>query len=703
MICFALSLSVYAQSIYKSINYDTVKAQRFDMGKMWTFENPPKQYFADEYGFTPTDEWLEKVRKSALKFANWCSASFVSEDGLIMTNHHCARENLTSVQKPGENLLRDGFLAKSLDEERRMPGIYVNQLIHIEDVTTKVLSEMEKVTGNKEKIDAKEEIIRVLTKEASERNPGLHFEVVSLYNGGRYSLYGYKKYDDVRLVFSPDLRTAKLGGDFDNFTYPRYGLDCTFFRVYDENGKPIKCEYYFKWSISGAKEGEPVFVVGNPGRTSRLSTISQITFARDFTYPLMVDALREVYDLYYTKVMDGNEEDYVLVSKLYSIGNGLKVYNGTLKGLQDDYLIARKYAFEKEFKAKISSNPKLKEKYLYIWDEINNSRKQAKEFTKELFALTLNPRFSSEYFSIARELLQIADELKKPEEERGEKFKKDNLETTIRKVFKKDFDKDFADKMLLINISMLRNLLGIESPYLKTLLKESTNDNFANHILGQLKLNDHDFVVKSLMKGYDEFTKINDPVIQFIKDSKKRLSELRELNSKITEREAILNQELGKAAWEVYGDAIPPDATFTLRIADGVLKHYDYNGTIAPVKTTFYGVLDRYYGFDKKFPFNLPPIWENLPKEFDLYTPLNFISTCDIVGGNSGSAVINRNAEIVGLAFDGNIESLPSNFIFTTEANRTVNVHNEGMIEAIRDLYKLNRLADELINGQIKE
>ncbi len=272
-----LTDSLFAQTYY-GINPDTVKAQKFDMGKMWTFENPPFDYFEKEYGFKPSPELLEKFQKSALKFGGGCSASFVSEDGLIMTNHHCVRGNLASVQKGEENILRDGFYAKNLMEERTVPNLKVEQLIIIKDVTNEIQSSMDEVKSDADKIDIRDQKIEELKTEYSQKHPELLFKVISLYNGGKYSLYGYKVYDDIRLVFVPELFVAKLGGDPDNFTYPRYGLDCAFLRAY-EDGKPVKTNFYFSWSNEGVVEDQPVFVVGNPGRTDRINTMAQIEYA----------------------------------------------------------------------------------------------------------------------------------------------------------------------------------------------------------------------------------------------------------------------------------------------------------------------------------------------------------------------------------------------------------------------------------------
>lgn len=690
-----------SKQTFFGVDLDTVKAQEFDMGKMWTFENPPLKYFEKEYGFVPTEEWLNKVRKSALKFATWCSASFVSEDGLVMTNHHCARENLTSVQNEGENLLRDGFFAPSLEDERIMPGIHVDQLLIIEDVTGEIQKAMNSVNTPEEKIKARDEKIAEIEKRFKEQHEELIFSVTSLYNGGKYSLYGYKRYYDVRLVFAPDLRTAKLGGDYDNFTYPRYGMDCMFFRVYSD-GKPLKTDYYFKWSEKGAVEDEAIFVVGNPGRTNRLNTISQIEYLRDVQYPRLVGVLKELYDFYYKRVMENNAEDFVQVSRLYSIGNSLKVYDGTLKGLNDPVLMARKKDFENSFRKAVESNNELKEQYAHIWDEISHSRKEAAKTASELFAFNLNPFYTSEYFAIARKVVSLAEKLNQPEEKITDDLKGEKLDSAIEKIFPENFDYELQKSVLHVTVNLFYRVLGNEHELVKKLFNGKRGKEAVEYILNKSEINSKDAVIALFKKSPEKILNSEDPFIYFIVNTKTKLADLRKEAHERADKESLLNQLLGKAMFEVYGDLIPPDATFTLRLADGIVKSYNYNGTVAPVKTTFHGVLDRYYSFDKKFPFNLPDRWEDLPEEFDLSKPLNFISTNDIVGGNSGSPVINKNAEIVGLAFDGNIESLPNNFIYTTEANRTVSVHSAGMMEAIKHLYKAKRLATELKNGRIE-
>ncbi len=698
---FANLLNLSAQSEYYGVDLDTVTAQKFDMGKMWTFENPPLDYFEQTYNFKPTEEWLNKVQKSALKFGRGCTASFISEDGLIMTNHHCIRSILRDMSTADEDLLKNYFYAEELKDEKKIPNLYVNQLILIEDVTEEVKTSMNLVETDSEKVAAKEEKIEEIKQRYENQNPELNYLVVSLYYGGKYSLYGYKKYDDIRLVFAPELIVSKLGGDYDNFTYPRYGLDCAFLRAYDKDGNPVETDYYFNFSTNPIYENQPVFVVGNPGSTNRLYTIAQLKYLRDYRYGLQTPMRRDFYNIYVDLVQETNAKDMKLVATSFNVGNGLKVYEETHKALYNPVFIERKKDFEENFKKAVQSDPELNKIYGHIWDEIAANRKEASSFAKEMYAYTISSYYSSKYFFIAKDLVELAEQLKLPESERSEAYNNENIEETIENIFPSNFDRLIEDKKLLVQLNIIKQNLSHENEIVKKMLDGKSSIEAVKYVLSNSKLINKDGVVALANAGADAIFNSDDPFIYFVINTKDRLAELRQRNEKLNESDEINNQLLGEALFEVYGATIPPDATGTLRISDGVLKGYNYNGTYAPYKTTFYGSLDRYYSFDKEFPYNLPDYWEDLPEEFDLFTPLNFVSTCDIIGGNSGSAVINTDAEVVGLAFDGNIESHSGRFIYTTEANRTVSVSAEGMLEAIKYLYNAKHLANEILNGKM--
>jgi len=698
-IIFFLQPFILSQNFYYGIDFDTVKAQKFDMGKMWTFEHPPLNYFEKTYNFKPSTEWLDKVQKSALKFGNGCSASFVSEDGLIMTNHHCIRSLLRDLSNEDMDLLKYGFYAENLNDELEIPGLFIRQLMIIEDVTNEIKEAMLVVETDSEKVAMKNQIFEEIKNRYSERDPELSYEVISLYYGGKYSVYGYKKFTDIRLVFAPELIVSKLGGDYDNFTYPRYGLDCAFLRAY-ENEKPIKTDYYFQWSDESIYEDQPVFVVGNPGSTNRLYTIAQLEYLRDYRYGLQTSMRKELYKVYYDLVMQSNTEDMKLVVNLFNVGNGLKVYESTYLALQDPYFMARKKDFEKKFKQAIYCDPDLTMKYGNLWKEIAENRKAASVYAKELYALTISSYYSPAYFLIARNLVKLAEQLNLAESEREIAFKNENLDSLIENIFPKNINRNVEDKKLIVQLSVLKNNLSPDNQLIKNLFMGMGVDQAAENILSRSSITTKENVIKLAKAGPDSILNSNDPFIKYILESRDRLSELQKIDKKLDDSDVINNQLLGEAFYEVYGDSVPPDATGTLRISDGIIKGYDYNGTRAPIKTTFYGSLDRYYSFNKKFPFNLPDYWENLLEEFDLSTTLDFVSTCDIIGGNSGSPTINTNAEIVGLAFDGNMESHSGRYIYTTEANRTISVSAEGMMEAILDLYNAEDLASEILNGK---
>lgn len=682
------------------VNLDTCKAGKFDTGKMWTFDFPPKAYFQQEYGFEASDDWLNHVRQSALRFATYCSASFVSSDGLVMTNHHCARESVTEVSKPNEDLHTNGFFAKTAADERKVPGLFVDQLVSIKDVTEEVQAAMDKGKTESEKIklrtEVKEDLIKTFKKQT-----GLEGQVVTFYNGGKYSLYGYKRYKDVRLVFAPETEMGFFGGDPDNFTYPRYDFDCSFFRVYDDSGKALHTDNFFKWSQKGPQTGEPVFVVGNPGSTNRLMTVAQLEYFRDLSHPAIVEMLDGVVKVY-TELIDENPSlKDSLQDHLFGYSNSWKAYNGILGGLRDEVLMQRKRDFESQFKAKVWENPKLKNSYGGLWEKIEDIRGEMRKYSKLNSAYNLRPFALSDYFVIAKNLIKYAKEMQLPVDKRDAEYKDSLLAKTKESIIPGDFIAAKATKLLALDISLFKSFLGSENEVVMNLHGTLAPAKAAASVLKSSTLGTKEGIEALLNGSPDAILNSNDPIIKHVLMTADKGKNIAMTMQELANKEADYSQMLGRALFEAYGTQIPPDATFTLRLADGVVKSYEYNGTTAPVFTTFYGLYDRYYSFGKQYPWNLPKRWQNPPAEFKLETPMNFICTSDIIGGNSGSPIINKNAEVVGLAFDGNIESLPAQFIFRTEQNRTVGVHSAGMLEAIRNLYGAGRLADELKSGKI--
>lgn len=680
------SFSAYSQNLYNGIDLDTVKARKFDLGKMWTFDYPPVDYFTEAYNFTPSKDWLDKVRMSALKFADYCSASFISEDGLVMTNHHCGRESVTGVELQGEDLHKNGFFAETLEKERKVRNLYVEQLVKITDVTGDIIIAIESGKTDDEKIENKKAKIKEL-EESNSKESGMNCQVVTFYNGGQYSLYFYKRYNDVRLVFAPEDQAGFFGGDPDNFTYPRYNLDCTFFRVYDEKGNPLKTPNYFKWSPKGAEIGEPIFVIGNPGTTNRLNTIAQLEYKRDIEYPQGLATINKYIDILEDFCEKNPPMKKYFDDQIFSLKNSQKVYIGMIKGLNDPVLMTRKKDFEKSFKSSVESNPKLKEKYGNVWNEISEIRNEIRRINPKLSAFRVDAN-SSVYMLVADTLVKLS----RKNEKLGKNF--------ISSVYGNDV---FGEDVLKLELQNMIDNVGYEDKAVSDFIGTRSVNEAAEYLLKNSALGTQEGAKEFIKKSPEEILSSNDPFINFILNTSDTVKLLYEKNRKLQKTEEVANQKLGNAIFEVFGNSIPPDATFTLRISDGVIKPYDYNGTIAPPKTTFYGIYDRFYSFDKKNPWDLPALWLNPPKNFRLETPFNFISTCDISGGSSGSPVINKNAEIVGLAFDGNIESLPGDFIYTSETPTMVSVDSEGLKEAIKNLYKADRLSNELKNGKLSK
>ncbi|CUU00603.1 Peptidase S46 [Candidatus Kryptobacter tengchongensis] len=709
VILFLTGCSTYQATKPDYLAYlDTVTAGQFDNGKMWTFDYPPIDYFKKTYNFTPTSDWFERARLSALRLPG-CSASFVSEDGLVMTNHHCARGALDAVNREGENLPETGFYAATLEEERKIPNHYVDQLIHIEDVTDEVQKAFEEGKTDEERVANRDRKIREIQQRYYESfkrlNPddSIVVSVVTFYNGGKYSAYVYKRYTDVRLVYAPETSVAYFGGDPDNFTYPRYDLDVAFFRVY-KNGKPLKTNYYFPFSKTGVKEGDVVFVIGNPGRTNRLLTVAQLEFFRDVSYPYTLSMLDNLVKIYSDFIAKHPDKKLKYQTRLFSFSNSQKAYTGRLAGLRDPYLMARKRDFEKKFKNAVLNNPQLKAKYSDLWGEIAKYQVEKRKLFPELQAYNFVGPARSVYFRIANDLVEYAEQMKLPEEKRAESYKGERLKTTKARIFPQEIEPELEKAILVYQLSYMKSVFGDRNQAFNELLKGQSPETAVDNLLSATILADKEKVTALLEGNPDDILKSNDPFISFVVKTRKQAQEIRDKYNSISSKESAKLQLLGRAIFDVYGTTIPPDATFTLRIADGVVKSYEYNGTIAPPVTTFYGLYDRHYSFNstERTDWQLPERWKNPPSTFDLSTPLNFVATNDIIGGNSGSPVVNKDLEVVGLIFDGNIESLPGDFIYVDEKNRAVAVDVRGIIEALKHIYNADRLVDELQYGRIK-
>ncbi|UFH55604.1 S46 family peptidase [Spirosoma sp. KNUC1025] len=691
----ALSIGLStAQSVSDNLT-DSTKGGPLDLGKMWTFDNPPTAFFKKTYNFTADEKWFDEARLASLRFADYCSASFVSANGLVMTNHHCARESGTGVTRKGEDLNATGFFAKTQAEERKVDGLFVDQLVKIEDITKRVQAAMVGVESaqtqsDEAQLQAREQVFSTIKQEYSTKEgwKGLELQAITFYNGGRYALYGFKRYTDVRLVFMPELALGFFGGDYDNFTYPRYALDCSFFRVYD-NGKPLQTTHFFKFNPNGVRDGEPIFVIGNPGHTDRLKTVAELEFDRDLQIPATIQLLRSRVNA--LQAYNQTAKNDSILNEIFSYENSLKAYGGQLAGLRDASLLARKVVFENQFKSAAKAK-NLPADQLKTWDEIADNTAQLRSLFRDANYLAPSDRTTGELLAFANVVTQFSELLAtRPQDaERARSM----LEIPAVK------STALEEAYLAAHLADAQTNLGKDDPYVKAALTGAggvarTPKEAAAYLIKNTKLTDPAFL-NELMTRPNAVASSTDPLLALARVGFPRYVAAARQARQLVQRQEILRGQLGHMLYDVYGTAVPPDATFSLRINDGVVKSYDYNGTKAPILTTFAGLYDRNYSFNDKAPWNLPARWKNPPAKF-LKQPMCFISTNDIIGGNSGSPMINKNREAVGLAFDGNMESLPGEFIFVPDANRTISVHTGGIIAAMRYIYKADRLINELV------
>ncbi len=658
------------------------KAGPHDFGKMWTFEHPPKSWFQKAYNFNPGDQWFDDVRMSALKMSTGCSASFVSPNGLIMTNHHCSRDAVLEAQRDGENILEDGFFANTLEDEREVHNVYFEQLKMLADITPEIHELMNKSNAKDLEMKESEAIDSIKSYYKNlESWKDLRLQVVKYYSGVKFSLYGYKKYGNIKLVAIPEAAIAFYGGDPDNFTYPRYDVDFTFWRAYDEEGNPVNSsDHYFKFNIDGVHEGEEVFVVGNPARTERYRTVDQLKWDRKYRYPMTLDWLSRV-GKHLQEQYDKNPSDEKL-NMIFGLSNSEKAYSGIYKGLKNPELFGRKVEIEnmvrKDYKGEDYWN-KLKT----IYDSLA---------PKSWAVMLLSPSPLRGNSLMLMHSLYKFDELKK---NGGSQSDIDDMIDQIEYMTKNIGTEDdrFYTTMTL---ELINKYVPSNNSCVNSVFEGKTPSEYFDLMMKKSKFYTGDKWKKILNSDVKKYSKNKDMLLEA---SRILIPEYVEGSKMFAETAAERKKLEGKIAQEYFkyfGSDLQPDATFTLRISDGIVKGYDYNGTKAPYKTSFFGMYDRNYSFDHKYPWALPERWNYPPYEL-LQQPLDFVSTNDIIGGNSGSAIINKNKEAVGLIFDGNIESLPGNFIFDEEYNRAVSVHAGGIYAALKYMYHAHRLMEELV------
>ncbi len=660
---------------------------------MWTLDNPPVERLAKGYGFRPTPEWLARVRLASVRFNDGGSGSFVSPEGLVLTNHHVARGQLQKLSSPGRDLVKDGFLAATRGDELPCPDLELNVLDSMEDVSGAVRAAVTRGMSEKQAHDARRAKIAAIEK-ASLDATGMRSDVVTLYAGGEYWLYRYRKYTDVRLVFAPELQIAFFGGDPDNFTYPRYCLDMAMFRVY-QDGKPLASPGVLPWHREGAKAGDLVFVTGHPGSTDRLQTLAQLELQRDVVMPRRLEDMRRrlgVAERYATR---GVEEARQAAGSIFGIRNGLKASEGALAGLRDPGVMARKVAEEADFRHRVGSKASWRVAYGDAWDRLEAAGTAWKARMDEHLYRRM-PGFRLP--GIALQLVRYVAETALPDGERLEEYHEAGLESLRFRLFSPaPVYPGLEVEFLADGLAQAEERLGAGDPFVREALAGRRPQEVAEALVSGTRLADPAVRQALVEGGRAAIEASDDPLVVFARRLDPHLREIRKwYEDEIEALEKAAGEKIGKARFAAYGKTVHPDATFTLRLAYGKVAGYPMNGTEAPAKTTFYGLFERASAFDGTPPFDLPPRWAAARDRLDLATPFDFVATLDIIGGNSGSPVIDREGRLVGLIFDGNIESLVGRYVYDEKANRAVSVHAAGMTAALEKVYGAGALVAEL-------
>jgi hypothetical protein len=672
---------------------------------MWLFNNPPVKLLQDKYHFQPTAAWLEHVQKSSVRFNNGGSGSFVSSDGLVMTNHHVGSDCLAKISTKDKNYVDLGFEAKTDTEEPKCLDLELNVLMSIEDVTQRVAGAVQAGMDGAASEKARRAEINSIEKESRDKT-GLRSDVVTLYNGGQYHLYRYKRYTDVRLVFAPQKSVAFFGGDADNFEYPRYDLDICFFRVY-ENDKPVHSGDYLKWSAAGASEGDLIFVSGHPGRTERLDTVAHVEYQRDYAAPNTLNILRrrEVLLTNYSERSAENERR--AEDDLFGVQNSRKAYLGILAGLQDPAILGRMRDAEKELRDAVSKDPKLNQAYGSAWDEVAATIKTLIKIRDEYNLFAVGPQrraqaFNSDLFLIAMRLVRLAEESSKPNSDRLREYSEAGMDSLKLQLFSDaPIYEDLETVTLGDSLGLMAEVLGENNEQVQKILAGKSPRDRAAELVHGTTLKDVATRKRLAEGGLRAIQESNDPMIQLARMIDPESRHIRQIfEQQVDEPQRQAYSKIANARFAVYGSSVYPDATFTLRLAFGEAKGYTEAGEAVPWATNLGGTYEHAAAHGNKEPFELPKIWHERKGKLNLSTPFNFVSTADIIGGNSGSPVINRQGELVGIIFDGDIESLILDYIYTDKQARAVAVHSAGILEALRKIYDANRLVSELTGKQ---
>ncbi len=664
-----------------------------ETGKMWTFDVPPLDYWAKRYDFHPTQAWLDHARLSAARLPG-CSASFVSPNGLVLSNHHCARSCVVSATKPGEDLLTNGFYARTQAEERPCRGMFLDQLLEITDVTDSVNAAVPAGTPSGRAATLRQSAIGGIEQRCAAGAEDIRCQVVTMYAGGQYKLYKFRHYSDLRLVFAVEGQTAFFGGDPDNFTYPRYDVDMSIVRAY-VNGQPANTSAnYLQWSPNGSKNHELVFVVGNPGSTGRLNTGAQLEYLRDVQYPASLTQLANMIKVDFALSALDSTRASDLRNEIFGLQNSFKAVTGYQAGLLDPQLMAHKRAWERNFRSRVNANPSWRREYGSAWQTSALDWQQLRQIALRRRYYSFNS-YGAQLLQVAGLIVRYPTEMAKPDSARAMIFH-EGMKARLNRVLQTPVDTTTEIMELAAYFAQMKKDLPAADPLVRRVLAGRTPEAAARAMVTASQILTADQRQALIQGGAAAIRASTDPFIELARYIDPTEGALTKQATAINDREAQASALIARALLAVFGNTVAPDATFSLRISDGQVMGYPYNGTEAPPFTTFYGMYDRYYSFGPKSDWDLVPRWVRMRDSINLATPLDAVSTNDIIGGNSGSPVINKDGQLVGLIFDGNIEDQPLRFLYSEAVGRAVWVDSRGIIEALRHVYDAGALADEL-------